>query len=214
MQLLGNNLVDTRVLALEDAIFNKDIPMFEAQGDMGREVLCGKQSWVATLLHKQLEDILAEAGQVLVVLQDNLQRLLEDTIGLAHDLDAAQALQLETRLLEAVLARGKEIDLVNGDSCGFQDLIVLCRQDHSDMGLATRDQGAVAKGCGGVDKVKYRLDILEVDVQAHPIGEQGIALQVNGREYRELFDKSEPIAPLKGLIHTKKNAAFVSGMLG
>jgi len=101
--LLGNNLVDTRVLALKDAIFDMNVPMSVAQGNMGEEVLWVKQRWVATLLHIQLENILTEAGQVLVVLQDELQRLLEDTVRLGHDLDATQALQLKTGLLEAVL---------------------------------------------------------------------------------------------------------------
>jgi len=63
------------------------------------------------------------------------------------------------------------------------------------MGLATRDQSAIAIGCGGVDKVQDRLDILEVNIQAHPIGEQASALQV--WEYRELLIK---VSQLHGVV--------------
>lgn len=97
-------------------------------------------------------------------------------LAIGHNLNTTQALQFETRPLKTVLVRGKGVDLLNGHSSRAQDLIELCGQDHGDVRLSARDQSTVAIGLGGVGEVKDGLDIVEVDVQTEPIGEQASAL--------------------------------------
>lgn len=175
LRLLGNNGVDAGVLALVDTVFNKDVTVLEANSDVGGEVVGSEQGWVAALLHKQLEHIIAVADNVLVVLENDLDRLLEDTV-LGHNLDTAQALELELGALKAVVLGSKGVELLDGDTCRVQNVVVLGGGNGGDVGLAARDQGTVTVGHGGVDQVKDGLDILEVDVQSNPVGEQGSSL--------------------------------------
>lgn len=174
-RLLGNNGVDAGVLALVDTILNKDVTVLEANCDVGGEVVGCEQGWVAALLHKQLEHIVAVAENVLVVLENDLDRLLEDTV-LGHNLHTAQALKSESGALKAVVLGSKSVELLNGDTSRVQNVVVLGGRNGGDVGLATGDQGAVAVGLGGVDQVKDGLDILEVNVQSNPVGEQGSSL--------------------------------------
>lgn len=178
--LLGNNLAEARILALVDTILNKDVTVLEAQGDVGRKAISREQCRVAALLHKQLEHLLAVTDQVLVVLQDDLERLLEDTV-LGHHLHTANALQLKSGTLKAVLLRaagGEGVEFLDRHSSRVKDLVVFCRQDHSDMGLATGDQRAIANSLGRVGQIKDGLDVLEVDVKADPVGEQCGSLEI------------------------------------
>lgn len=173
--LLGNNGVDAGVLALVDTILDKDIAVLEANSDVGGEVVGTKQGRVAALLHKQLEHLSAVADNVLVVLEDDLDRLLEDTI-LGHDLDTSQALELESGALKAVVLDGKGVELLDGDTGRVENVVVLGGENGGDVGLAAGDQSAITIGLGGVDQVKDGLDVLEVHVQSNPVGEQSIAL--------------------------------------
>lgn len=170
--LLGSNLVDASILALVDTVLDKDIADLEAEGDVRREVLRAEESWVTALLDEQLEDVLAEVDQVLVVLEDDLDGLLEHTVGLGDSLHTTQALQLEMSALETVLGGGQLVDLIHGHTSGGQDAVKLGGQNHSNVRLATRNQCTIAEGWCAAHNVEHGLDVLEVDVQTEPVGEQ------------------------------------------
>lgn len=174
--LLELDLVDASVLALEDTILNKQIPVLETQGNMGLVVLSGKQGRVTTLLHKQLEHIRAVGQDILVVLDNQLNRLLEDITGLGDGLDTSETFNIEMGTLETVVLGGQGVELLHGHADLGEDVIVLWREDDGDVGLATGDEGAVSEGSGGVDLLEDGLDILEVDVQSDPVREQTGAL--------------------------------------
>lgn len=168
--------MEASVLALEDTILNKQIPVLESQSNMGLEVLGRKQGRVTTLLHKQLEHIRAISQDILVVLDNQLDRLLEDITGLGDGLDTAQALNIEMGALDTVLLGGQGVELLHSDADLGENVVKLWGRDDGDVGFAAGDQGTVSEGGGGVDLLEDGLDVLEVDVQSHPVREQARAL--------------------------------------
>lgn len=176
VSLLGNHGVDASVLALEDTILNKDITVLESEGDVGQEVSGIEKSGVTTLLDKQIRDLLTVSNNVLEVLQDDLDGLLVNVIGLGNDLNTSQALNLELGLLERALGVGCNlVQLLDGDAGRVQDVVILWGENDGDVGFTTGEEsGVVVEGRRGrVDNVKDGLDILEVDGQTDPVGEQG-----------------------------------------
>lgn len=177
--LLGNHGVDASVLALEDTILNEDVAVLEAQRNVGQEVTGIEQGGVTTLLDKQLPNLLTVSNNVLEVLQDDLNGLLVNVIGLGNDLNTSQALNLETSLLKrATRVGGDLVQLLDGDTGRVQNVVILWRQDDGDVGFTTGQQGGVVvEGGGGVDELKDGLDVLEVKSQSDPVGEQGGTLR-------------------------------------
>lgn len=164
--------MDTSVLALVDTILNEQIPVLEAQGNMGSIVLGSEQGRVTTLLHKQLEHIRAVGQNILVVLDNQLNRLLEDVTGLGDGLDTSETLDIEAGTLETVVLGGQGVELFHGDTGLGEDVVVLWREDDGDVGLTAGGEGAVSEGESGVDLLEDGLNVLEVDVQSDPVGEQ------------------------------------------
>ena len=209
--------MDASVLALKDTILNEDIAVFKAQSDVRQEIGSIKESWVASLLDKQLPHLLTVSNNVLEVLQDDLDSLLVDIIGLGHDLNTSQALNPETGLLERALwVDSNLVQLLNRDTSRVEDVVVLWRQDDGDVGFATGQQsGVVVKGGSGVDEVKDGLDILVVDGQSNPVGEQGGTLRISFRLKMVFFiSKSEYIVQIKQSKERRKDVITVLGVKG